>query len=90
MADHAAGRLPSAAGMICCANRVPERGRRDGGFAGRLRRSAGLEKKDLRRLRWREERVVVNSHPIHCITYDELYEELSQRLTKYVAAAPGA
>ena len=52
-------------------------------------RSAGLSDADRRRLRWREERVIVNSHPIHCVTYDELHEELRQRLVIYPAAATG-
>lgn len=50
-------------------------------------RSAELSEHDRNRLRWRGERVVVNSHPINCVTYDELHGHLRRRLSLYPEAA---
>jgi len=52
-------------------------------------RSDDLSPRERNRLRWRGERVLVNSHPINCVTYDELHEDLSRRLDNYTAAASG-
>lgn len=41
-------------------------------------RNAGLEPDDVRRLRWRTHHVVVNSHPVICMTYDDLFRELKE------------
>lgn len=49
-------------------------------------RSQFLDPKDERRLRWREEHVVVNSQLIKCLTYDELFEELNDMLKVYPLA----
>jgi len=38
------------------------------------------------RLEWRREHVVVNSKHIHCVTYDQLLEDLLFRLDTYAAA----
>ncbi len=38
------------------------------------------------RLEWRQERVVINSKHIVCVTYDQLLEDLLFRLDKYTAA----
>lgn len=46
-------------------------------------RSQFLTDDDRRRLRWRTEKVTVNSHQIHCLTFDDLYENLSFRLNHY-------
>ncbi len=50
-------------------------------------RSGDIADEDHNRLRWRGERVLVNSHPIHCVTYDELHLHLERRLKHYPAAA---
>jgi Domain of unknown function (DUF4263) len=46
-------------------------------------RSSGLSDGDLRRLRWRSERVLINSHPVQCITYDQMHQDLSLQLYHY-------
>ncbi len=43
-------------------------------------RDSGVSMVDRRRLRWREEHVVVNSHHIYCNTYDDLLRILRRRL----------
>jgi Domain of unknown function (DUF4263) len=43
-------------------------------------RDSGLSNDDRRRLRWRSNNVLVHGHKIHCITYDYLYQRLSDRL----------
>ena len=50
-------------------------------------RSSEFSAQDSARLRWRSERVLVNSHPIHCVTYDELHQHLSRRMLHYTGAA---
>jgi len=49
-------------------------------------RSSDVATEDHNRLRWRGERVLVDSHPIHCVTYDELHQHLERRLKHYSAA----
>jgi hypothetical protein len=49
-------------------------------------RNEGLDADDLRRLRWRTHHVIVNSHPVVCMTYDDLYKELSEGYERYSAA----
>jgi hypothetical protein len=49
-------------------------------------RSEGLDADDLRRVRWRTHNVVVNSHHIICMTYDDLQRELSEGFERYSAA----
>jgi hypothetical protein len=48
-------------------------------------RSRDISEHGRRRLRWRSDRVSVNTHRIYCYTYDELYEELDRdwRLLSY-------
>ena len=48
-------------------------------FSGMLviGRSADLSDHDRTRLRWRSERVTINTHRIYCQTYDELYDDLT-------------
>ena len=50
-------------------------------------RSAALSEADRSRLRWRTERVVVNSHCVHCRSYDDVYEDLLWRIQHYEAAS---
>ena len=49
-------------------------------------RNEGLDADDLRRLRWRTHNVIVNSHPVVCMTYDDLFKELSEGYERYSAA----
>jgi antiviral defense system Shedu protein SduA len=49
-------------------------------------RNEGLDADDIRRLRWRTHHVIVNSHPIVSMTYDDLYKELSEGYERYSAA----
>jgi hypothetical protein len=50
-------------------------------------RSASLDETKKSRLKWRTEKVLIDSHPINCITFDQLYEELQTRFTLYKAAS---
>jgi hypothetical protein len=43
-------------------------------------RSYAISEKDQARLNWRSDKMVLNSVPILCITFDELYERLDNRL----------
>jgi hypothetical protein len=43
-------------------------------------RGQGLESREQRRLNWRLKKVLMDSHQLHCITYDQLYTEMSHRL----------
>jgi hypothetical protein len=49
-------------------------------------RNEGLDADDIRRLRWRTHNVIVNSHPVVCMTYDDLYKELNEGYERYSAA----
>jgi hypothetical protein len=49
-------------------------------------RTKGLSEDDLYRVRWRKHNVVVASHPIYCMTYDELYEGLKEAYELHAAA----
>jgi hypothetical protein len=49
-------------------------------------RNEGLDDDDIRRLRWRTHHVIVSSHPVHCMTYDDLYKELNEGYERYSAA----
>ena len=58
---HTAG-LPACSGKVTCE------------FYGLLviGRSADLSEHDFARLRWRSDRVSINTHKVICLTYDEL------------------
>jgi hypothetical protein len=43
-------------------------------------RKSGLTSQTSRRLRWRTERVRVDSHNVECVTFDQLYEDLARRI----------
>jgi hypothetical protein len=45
-------------------------------------RSKGLATIESERLEWRRRKVLVDSKYIHCMTYDELFEDLTFRLSK--------
>ena len=49
-------------------------------------RDAGLSESDLTRLRWRSDKVRVDSNYVHCLTFDGLYRHLSGRISDYSAA----
>ena len=51
-------------------------------------RNAGLSPADRIRLNWRASKVVVDSRPISCVTFDDLYEDLANRLRIYPHATP--
>ena len=44
-------------------------------------RDSGVSPADRRRLRWREQHVLVNSQHVYCNTYDDLVRILRRRLT---------
>lgn len=50
-------------------------------------RSSALSNEEENRLRWRSERILVNSNHIHCITFDDLHRQLTWRIEHYRAAA---
>jgi hypothetical protein len=52
-------------------------------------RNEGLDPDDIRRLRWRTHNVIVNSHPVVCLTYDDLYKQLRESFERYSAAFKG-
>jgi hypothetical protein len=49
-------------------------------------RTKGLTDDDIRRLRWRKHNVVVDSHAVFCMTYDELYDQLKESFELHAAA----
>jgi len=49
-------------------------------------RTRGLTEDDLRRLRWRTHNVIVDSHRVFCMTYDDLYTELTAGYLRNLAA----
>jgi Domain of unknown function (DUF4263) len=53
-------------------------------------RSAGMSDIDRTRLRWRSDRVTVNSHKVYCRTYDELYDSLDEdwRMLSFASKSP--
>jgi hypothetical protein len=48
--------------------------------------------RERRRWEWRSQRVIINSLPIHCMTYDQLYEFLAETLSVFSpkAGLPGS
>lgn len=46
-------------------------------------RDSGVSDDDRVRLKWRSNRVVVDSHRIYCVTFDDLYRTLRDRLQVY-------
>jgi hypothetical protein len=50
-------------------------------------RNASLDQTRRSRLDWRTEKVLVDSHPITCLTFDDLHESLRERFIRYRAAA---
>jgi hypothetical protein len=46
-------------------------------------RSQYLTPAEQRRLKWREQFVVVHSQKVHCLTFDDLLEDMEFRLTAY-------
>jgi hypothetical protein len=49
-------------------------------------RSKYITKKDLRRLMWFRDHVYIDSKRIYCLTFDELYDNLSKLLRFYTSA----
>jgi len=50
-------------------------------------RSANLDDAKRSRLDWRTEKVLIDSHPVTCLTFDDLHASLSRRFNIYRAAA---
>ena len=50
-------------------------------------RSHSLDDSQRSRLKWRSEKVLIDSHPISCVTFDELYSLLHNRFVLYSAAS---
>lgn len=50
-------------------------------------RNAGLDEAKRNRLKWRTEKVLIDSHPINCVTFDDLYTTLNTRIQMYRAAS---
>jgi hypothetical protein len=50
-------------------------------------RSGTLAPREQRRLAWRQERIVVNSRHVRCLTFDELAAALSRQITHYPAVS---
>jgi len=50
-------------------------------------RSAGLTESDRARLKWRTEKVRVDSHSIDCLTFDDLHGYLQRRMSFYPDAS---
>jgi hypothetical protein len=50
-------------------------------------RSASLDDSKRSRLKWRTEKVLIDSHPVSCITFDELHASLQARFIRYKAAS---
>lgn len=51
-----------------------------------LGRNAGVSAEDRNRLRWRTEKVRIDSHTVECLTFDDLYEHLNRRIGFYPEA----
>jgi Domain of unknown function (DUF4263) len=51
-------------------------------------RSAGLDAMKRTRLRWRSNKVLIDSNAVICVTFDDVYETLKKRYALYRAAAP--
>lgn len=50
-------------------------------------RNAGITDSDRIRIEWRTDKVLVDSHSISCITFDDLHQTLKDRLDDYPAAS---
>jgi hypothetical protein len=50
-------------------------------------RNQSIGPREMRRLAWRQDRTVVNSQHIRCLTFDQLAEHLAERLKVYSLAA---
>jgi hypothetical protein len=50
-------------------------------------RTKGLMPLERKRLEWRRQKVIIDSRHVHCLTFDEFYEDLAFRLEKYGPAA---
>ena len=46
-------------------------------------RNENLELRERRRLEWRQQKMIVNSKHIYCVTYDKLCADLSARIARY-------
>jgi hypothetical protein len=53
-------------------------------------RTEPLAAREVRRLKWREERVVINSNKIRCLTFDQLCADLLARMETFLKRAAGS
>jgi hypothetical protein len=49
-------------------------------------RNDALSEREAKRLHWRQEKTLVNSNKIHCVTFDRLHEFLGSRLDQFLLA----
>jgi Domain of unknown function (DUF4263) len=58
-------------------------------FSGMLivGRNSGVSDDDRIRLDWRADKVLVDSHVVNCVTFDDLHQALERRLQLYPAAS---
>jgi hypothetical protein len=50
-------------------------------------RNAGMSDDERARLKWRTEKVPIDSHPINCLTFDDLHQYLKRRMSYYPAGS---
>ena len=51
-------------------------------------RAAGMDDMKRTRLRWRSNKVLVDSNAVICVTFDDMYEVIKKRYALYKAGAP--
>jgi Domain of unknown function (DUF4263) len=49
-------------------------------------RSRHLKPLEFQRLEWRRQKVIIDSRRVHCLTFDEFYEDLAFKLERYAPA----
>ena len=49
-------------------------------------RSKGWDDHDIKRFRWRSHKVLIDSHPVICMPFDQLYADLKERFDVYSVA----
>jgi hypothetical protein len=52
-----------------------------------LGRNSGLSEYDRHRLKWRADKVRIDSHSVECLTFDDLYNDLKTRLDVFPVAS---
>jgi hypothetical protein len=64
---------------------MPRFGARQVNYFGLLvvGRSEPLARREIRRLEWRQERTVVNSRHVRCLTFDQLAARLAEQIRRF-------